>query len=305
MPEGDTVHRQCRLLDETLAGGVLDLADLRVPRLATRDLVGWRVADVRPHGKHLLIHLEDPAGQREPLTLHTHLMMEGIWQTDRWEPGGAARGWIRPGHLARVILEAEHPGGERGRAVAFEVQQVRLVRTAEDEDLVGHLGPDLLDPDWDDALADRAAANLVSDPERPVGLALLDQRNLAGVGNIYRSELCFLQRVHPLLPVGELEDPRAMVDLARRLLWVNRDRTVRMTTGGMMGRDGDLWVYGRASSPCRRCRARIQRSEIPEPAMPETEPRVIYTCPRCQRGGPSPDPADHGGRTGRHRARPR
>lgn len=291
MPEGDTVARQCRILDEALAGAVLTVCDLRVPRAATADLVGWSVAEVRPRGKHLLIRLVPPAPGPPPLTLHSHLMMDGIWHVD----GKALRSsdtsaGPRSPDTIRIVLEARHQDGRLVRAVAYDVKQVRVLRTADEEQLLGSLGPDLLDPAWDEVPSLRATAieNLAAEPERPLGLALLDQHVLAGVGNIYRSELCFLRRIHPAAPVAAEQDPGALVDLARRLLVLNRDREVRVTTGGMLGRDGDLWVYGRDGKQCRRCRTRIQRGELAEPRLEGTEARALWFCPRCQAGPGSP-----------------
>ncbi|UQN30180.1 DNA-formamidopyrimidine glycosylase family protein [Brachybacterium kimchii] len=299
MPEGDTVFRQCRILHEALAGAEITRSDLRVPSAATAGLRGWRVQEVVPRGKHLLLRLLPPSGPgapggqvtstrtAEPLTLHSHLMMDGIWHVD----GNSLRSsdtsaGPRPPHTARVVLEALRDDGREVRAVGYDVKQVRLLRTADEDELIGHLGPDLLDPDWTDRHRAQALENLRARPERPVGLALLDQRNLAGIGNIYRCELCFLHRIHPSAPLREVADLPGMVDLAQRLLTVNTGRAVRMTTGGMMGRRGDLWVYGRAGEPCRRCGARIQRGELLEPEIEGSEGRVIFVCPRCQAGGP-------------------
>ncbi|MGP9539840.1 DNA-formamidopyrimidine glycosylase family protein [Brachybacterium sp. AOP43-C2-M15] len=291
MPEGDTVARQCRVLHEALAGATLTACDLRVPRHATADLVGWRVREVRPRGKHLLMRLIPPSPESASLTLHTHLMMDGIWHVDgRALRSSDTSAGPRSAETIRVALTARHDEGREARAIAYDVKQVRLVRTAEEAELVGHLGPDLLDPAWDEdpSLRERARENLAAEPTRPIGLALLDQRNLAGIGNIYRSELCFLQRVHPAAPVASVGDLGAFVDLARRLLALNLDRAVRVTTGGMLGRDGDLWVYGRGGRQCRRCRARIQRGELGEPRLEGTEPRVLWFCPRCQTGPGAP-----------------
>lgn len=280
MPEGDSVFSQCRRLTDALGGLTLTQAEIRVPSLAAQDLVGWTVTAVAPRGKHLLIRLQ--ASGREGLTLHHHLRMEGRWHVDTAAPGQELGHGRAPAHQARIVLEARREDGTLVRAIAYEVQQIRLLRTAAEAEVVGHLGPDLLDPQWDEAMAAQAVENLASAPERPIGLALLDQRNLAGIGNIYRSELCFLAGVHPALPTGQCPDLPGMVARARTLLWVNRDRPVRVTTGGMMGRDGDLWVYGRARRLCRRCRSPIRREEITDPAAPEQQERVIYVCPRCQ-----------------------
>ena len=285
MPEGDTVARQCRILHDALAGAVLTTCDLRVPRAATADLVGWTVREVRPRGKHLLMRLAPPSPDAAPLTLHSHLMMDGIWHVDgRPLRSSDTDAGPRSAATIRIALTARHDDGRETRALAYDVKQVRLVRTADEDALVGHLGPDLLAPSWDEdpGLRERAVANLAAEPERPLGLALLDQRLLAGIGNIYRSELCFLRRVHPAAPVGAAGDLGQIVDLARRLLVLNADRTVRATTGGMLGRDGDLWVYGRGGRPCRRCGTRIARGELGEPRLEGTEPRALWFCPRCQ-----------------------
>lgn len=308
MPEGDTVFRQCRILHEALAGGEITRSDLRVPSAATADLRGWRVKEVVPRGKHLLLRLDTPRGARaeqppgrgtaEPLTLHNHLMMDGIWHVDgvSLRSSDTSAG-PRSAHTARIVLEARHPDGREVRAIGYDVKQVRLLRTSEEDELVGHLGPDLLDPHWSDEHRELALANLRARPERPVGLALLDQRNLAGIGNIYRCELCFLHRIHPSAPLGEVALLPDMVDLAHRLLVLNTRRAVRVTTGGMMGRRGDLWVYGRAREPCRRCGTRIQRGDLIEPEIEGSEGRVIFVCPQCQAGGPGEDRPQPNGTT--------
>lgn len=299
MPEGDTVARQCRILDDALSGAVLTRCDVRVPRAATTALADWSVAEVRPRGKHLLIRLLPPAPGTPPLTLHSHLMMDGIWHVDgrALRSSDTSAGPRNPDTI-RILLEARHQDGREVRAVAYDVKQVRVLRTADEEQLLGSLGPDLLDPAWDEdpSLRARAIENLAAEPERPLGLALLDQHVLAGIGNIYRSELCFLRRIHPAAPVSAERDPGALVDLAHRLLVLNRDREVRVTTGGMLGRDGDLWVYGRGGKQCRRCRTRIERGELAEPRLEGTEARVLWFCPRCQ-AGPGAPPAT--GRRGR------
>lgn len=175
MPEGDTVWLTTHRLHAALAGHSLVRADLRVPKLATVDLVGRRVLEVVPRGKHLMMRLEDG------LTLHSHLQMDGSWHL--YAPGERWRGG--PSHQVRAILETA------GRvAVGYRLPVLELLPTTGEGDVVGHLGPDLLGPDWDPA---RALERLAADPDRPVGEALLDQRNLAGIGNVYVAELCFLR----------------------------------------------------------------------------------------------------------------
>ena len=141
--------------------------------------------------------------------------------------------------------------------------------------MVAHLGPDLLGGDWN---PQRAAANLVADPQRPLADALLDQRVVAGVGNVYCNELCFLFGRLPTSTVEMVPDPLRLVTRARDMLWANRLRVSRTTTGNT--RTGEeLWVYGRAGQPCRRCGGRITRAESSD----ATGDRVRYWCRRCQR----------------------
>ena len=282
MPEGDDVWRAAARLNAALAGKRLAASDFRVPSFATLDLAGWTVIEVVSRGKHLLHRLAPPPAPASttagsaPLSIHSHLKMEGSWQVY-----GAGERWRKPGHTARIVLTAE----DGTTAVGFSLGIVEVLPTAEEGNAVGHLGPDLLGPDWDAA---RAEANLRARPDRAIGLALLDQRNLAGIGNIYRNELCFLYRTHPASPVSEVRDLGALVATARRLLEANRTRPGRNTTGGF-GPRGDYWVYGRAGQPCKRCRTRIVHDSLGEPAESapgawpvEQRERDIFFCPSCQ-----------------------
>ncbi|MEU9190900.1 DNA-formamidopyrimidine glycosylase family protein [Streptomyces sp. NPDC048484] len=270
MPEGDTVWQATRRLHNALSGHVLTRSDLRVPKYALADLTGRTVLDVTPRGKHLLTRIEGG------LTLHSHLRMDGSWKI--YAPGERWRGG--PGHQIRAIL-----GTEERTAVGYRLPVLELLRTADEDRAVGHLGPDLLGPDWDPG---KALANLRRDPDRALGEALLDQRNLAGIGNVYKSELCFLLRVTPWLPVGRLSTEYAahLPTLAKKLLEANRERPTRITTGR---RDQNLFVYGRASRPCLRCGTAIRVSNQGD----GSRERPTYWCPTCQPGpapqsGPSP-----------------
>ncbi|MCX4587825.1 Fpg/Nei family DNA glycosylase [Streptomyces sp. NBC_01481] len=266
MPEGDTVWQTAQRLHTALAGQTLTRSDLRVPRFATADLTGRTVLDVTPRGKHLLTRIEGG------LTLHSHLRMEGSWQVyasgERWRGG--------PTHQIRAIL-----GNAAHTAVGYRLPVLELLRTADENQAVGHLGPDLLGPDWD---PDIAAANLLADPSRPLGEALLDQRNLAGIGNVYKSELAFLARVTPWLPVGELpaDTPARLVATAHRLLEANKNSFDRRTTTTAVGRrPGDrLHVYGREGRPCLRCGTAIRKAEQGD----GSRERPTYWCPGCQSG---------------------
>ncbi|MGV9252907.1 DNA-formamidopyrimidine glycosylase family protein [Streptomyces sp. NPDC003697] len=264
MPEGDTVWQATRRLHDALAGKVLTRSDFRVPQYATVDLSGRTVLNVIPRGKHLLTRIEGG------VTLHTHLLMDGAWKVfgsgERWRGG--------PAHQIRIVLDT----ADR-TAVGYRLQVLELLRTGEESRAVGHLGPDLLGPDWSPELA---LANLRTDPARPLGEALLDQRNLAGIGNIYKSELCFLLGVTPWLPVGAVPAGRTakLPGLAQKVLEANRDRPVRNTTGL---RRPDLFVYGRAARPCLRCHTPVRVADQGD----GSQERPTYWCPTCQ-AGPAP-----------------
>jgi endonuclease-8 len=263
VPEGDTVWRTARRLQAALAGRELLRSDFRVPRYATLDLSGRTVDEAVSRGKHLLIRAGD-------LTIHSHLKMEGSWQVYR--PGER---WRKPAFQARVVLE-----NAAATAVGFQLGLLDVVPRAREDEVVGHLGPDLLGPDWDE---DEALRRLRLDPGRPVGLALLDQRNLAGIGNIYRCEVCFLAGVHPLAPVGEVADLPRLVGLSKRLLEANKDRGARSTTGGPAARGGGYWVYGRARQPCRRCGGPVVHTLL---GNTDLDQRDLYFCPYCQPAPP-------------------
>jgi endonuclease-8 len=256
VPEGDTVYQAAKRLEKGLTGQVVTKSDFRIPSLATSDLSGTTIIGTVSRGKHLLTRFDNG------VTLRTHLKMEGTWQI---HPVGSR--WRRPAHTARVVLRTATT-----EAVGFQVI-LDLVRTDREADLVGHLGPDLLGPDWD---AEAALARLRADPIAPIGDALLEQRNLAGVGNVFKSELCFLGRVDPLTPVGAVPDLPAIVAKAKQLLEVNKERPTRITTGDRR-RGYQLWVYGRRG-PCLRCGTRIAKADQGPPG----QERPTYWCPTCQ-----------------------
>ncbi|OJX78474.1 DNA-formamidopyrimidine glycosylase family protein [Leifsonia sp. 71-9] len=257
MPEGDTVYQAARRLREALAGRVLTATDFRVPAYATVDLSGERVDEVVSRGKHLLMRVGEH-------TIHSHLKMEGSWEVYR-----AGERWRHPAFQARAVLRTEE-----SEAVGFLLGVLEVLPRSREEETVGYLGPDLLGADWD---AEEAVRRITAHPETPIAVALLDQRNLAGLGNVYANELCFLRGMLPTRPVGEVDVPAA-VDLGHRLIVANRDRPRRVTTGDTR-RGRNTWVYGRGGQPCRRCGTRIRRTEL---GRTELEERVTYFCPVCQ-----------------------
>jgi endonuclease-8 len=262
VPEGDTVWLAAKRMQDALGGRPLTRFDLRVPALATTDLTGTTVTAVVPRGKHMLTRFDGG------LTLHTHFRMDGTWHLGR--PGERWRGG--PAHQVRAIL-----ANAEWEAVGYRLHDIALVPTAEEDRLVGHLGPDILGPDWDPAEADR---RLHEDPDREIGDALLDQRLIAGIGNLYKNETLFLTGISPWTPVGKVPDTPKVIDRAYRLMRANRDHPEQSTTGNM--RRGEThWVFGRARRPCRRCGTPVEIDEQHPAGHPEFG-RVTYWCPHCQ-----------------------
>ncbi|MEA5363681.1 DNA-formamidopyrimidine glycosylase family protein [Amycolatopsis sp., V23-08] len=267
MPEGDTVYLVGKRFERALAGKTLLRGQFRVPQLATVDLAGRDVLGVGTVGKHLFTRFSGD------LTLHSHLMMDGMW--DVYAAGAK---WRRPGHHARVVLTAADV-----QVIGFRVHDLKLVPTAKEHDLVAHLGPDLLDPQWTEEHAARAAAALAADPARELGLALLDQRVLAGVGNLYKCEICFLLGVTPWTPVSEV-DAETTVALSRKLLLANAaSGRFDQSTTGHLDRNRKNWVYDRTRQGCFRCGGptlvRTQGHDV--------QRRPTWFCPKCQ-SGPAP-----------------
>ena len=264
MPEGDTVFALARRLRASLDGQRLTRGELRVAAHADRDLAGRTIVDHDTHGKHLLTRLSGG------LTLHTHLRMTGSWTV-------TARGKRLPRRMlpdVRVLLELA--SGSTAYGISLPV--VDLIATAAEREVIGHLGPDPLRADWSAA---EAVDRLAAAPTRPLAAALLDQRNLAGLGNLWVNELCFLRGYSPWTPVGEVDLP-ATVSLAARALRqsVSAPGAMQVTTGNT--RPGEQhWVAGRAGEPCRRCGTVVQ--VVPEvPGDPER--RRTWWCPHCQPG---------------------
>ncbi|HET6391955.1 MAG TPA: DNA-formamidopyrimidine glycosylase family protein, partial [Blastococcus sp.] len=213
MPEGDTVWLAAQRMNTALSGATLRRGEFRLPQLAALDLTGTTVREVVPRGKHLLIRLADER------TLRTHFRMDGSWHIYR--PGTKWRGG--PAYDVRVVLATDE-----WECVGYRLHDVEIVRTADEDRLVGHLGPDVLGPDWD---LDEALRRLREHPDEQIGVAILDQRNLAGIGNLYKVETLFICGVHPWARVGDVENLEAVVEKAHVLMLANRNHPEQSTTG--------------------------------------------------------------------------
>jgi len=260
VPEGDTLHRTAHGLAPHLVGKAVTAARARAGGPQVERIVGATITSVEAIGKNLLIRFDNG------LQLRTHLRMNGSWH--RYRPGER---WRRPPSAARLVVEV--PGAV---AVCFDAPVVELFETRAEaiHPTIARLGPDLLDPDWGDAHAAEARRRL-REPARAdvtISEALLDQRALAGIGNIWRNETLFHERVEPWTRTRDLDDATLdrLVATARRLL--------RASVDGLSGRS-PMWVYRRTGRPCRRCGTLIQSRPLAS-----AFPRTTFWCPSCQPG---------------------
>ena len=277
--------RTARRLDLALAGHELTRAELRWPDLGGVDLAGREVLEVRSYGKQILTRLSGGSGAprriatvtAEPLTLRSHLRMEGRWTV---VPGGP-RGWPAAGGVSvRAVL-----GVPDWTAIGTWLGLLDLVPTAQEDGLIGHLGPDILADDFPTVGLTESLRRLARQPARHVGDALLDQRNLAGIGTMYMAETLFLQAVSPWESAGEVDLP-TVLQRARRLMVRGATQAQQNTTGDPR-RGQDMFVHGRSGRPCRRCGGSIRVAMIGE----ATRERTAFYCPTCQ---PGPTPTDDG-----------
>jgi endonuclease-8 len=268
MPEGDTIFRAARTLHRALAGKIVSRFDTAYAPLARvhddTPITGRAIEAVEAHGKHLVVRFSGG------LALRTHMRMHGSWHVYR--PGER---WQRPPREMRILIATDD-----FVAVGFNVPDAEFEPAGEvgRRDAIARLGPDLLRADFDAADAVR---RLRERDGSTIAEALLDQRALAGIGNVFKSEVLFAGGVHPEARVATLSDDRlaALVAIARRQLAANIGETAphvgRRTTGRMAAADG-LWVYGRGGRPCRRCGTPIAF------ARHGTGARPTYWCPACQ-----------------------
>lgn len=264
MPEGDSVYQLAKRLN-FMEGRVVTQCSIRWPSFATVDFTGQVCERVWPYGKHLFMQFGNDV-------LHTHLKMEGTWAIHR-----AGARWRKPGHTARVVLRlADHP--KDIELVGHWLGEVEIFPVSHYHERMSYLGPDILEEDWDE---EEAIRRIEAHPTREIGRVLLDQKVIAGLGNEYRAEICFLAGVHPARLVREV-DVEKIVRISRRLIWANRNSPVRVTTG--VKRAGETsYVFGRNKKPCRRCTTLITKGFLGGQGDLE---RVIWWCPRCQ---PAPE----------------
>jgi endonuclease-8 len=270
VPEGDTIFRTARALRQALAGQeVIDVATTvaQVRRLGAGRLIGQTVRDVESRGKHLLVWFA-PSG----LALHTHMRMSGSWHLYRH-----GERWRKPPHLSRVQLYVAE-----WVAVCFSAPVIELLSAQQvaRHRALAALGPDALDDEPDLVEARR---RLDAREDWTIGEALLDQRMLAGIGNVFKNEVLFIHRLDPWRPVGEI-DPQtrdAVLETAVRLMRTNAvgPGARRVTTGDPGSGRGDLYVYGRHRRPCPRCQRPIAVARQGEQA------RLTYWCRSCQGPG--------------------
>jgi endonuclease-8 len=257
MPEGDTIARTARTLGAVLAGKVVTAFSSTEPSVAAARLVGRTILAVEPYGKHLFIRFDDGRA------LHTHMRMTGSWHLYR--PGDR---WKRPAHRAKVVIEVAG-----AVAVCFDAPFVRL--RAAGPAAIEHLGPDILAEPFD---VSEALRRLRTQADTPLGGAILDQRVVAGIGNIYKSETLFLCHADPRAHVSRFNDAELgdVLQKARRLMRLNAAPNARMRSTRPGGPTGRYWVYRRSGEPCFVCGTIVKMERQGD------DHRSTYFCPRCQ-----------------------
>lgn len=273
MPEGDSLARVERQLSPVLLGQTILRSQLRVPALATVDLSGRTVTDVSAYGKHLFLQFD--GGD----LLHSHLKMEGAWKV---VDAGATWG-VQPSRVRAVLETAGHT------ILGIDLGTLEAITPSSRAELENRLGPDPLHR-WDE---EEALGRLQILPERGIGLALLDQQLIAGLGNVFRSEVLFLSRLHPERTVGSLSEDglRAVVQLSARQLVENAARPSRRTTPATSRER--YYVYGRTGRMCVRGHARISHGTLADPELQrgwvggdsqrlDAVAREVFWCPSCQ-----------------------
>jgi endonuclease VIII len=256
MPEGDTIRRLAEKINARFAGQRCVRCVTRDPRLSGVDLAGAAMVNADAVGKHLLIRFDNGS------TLHSHLRMTGSWKV-----GPVAR---EPEWRRRIELWMES-----GRLTGLDLPIVELLPTAQEDRIVGHLGPDLCGPETPDL--DEVTERLRRDPSAALATALLDQRNVAGFGNLYAVEVPFIAGVSPNQPIGTIDGLEDLVGIGTALIRTNAERGPQNTTGRRLTTD-DHWIYARRGRPCPICSTTLDGWEERDSPWH----RVSVWCPSCQ-----------------------
>lgn len=253
MPEGDTILRAARRLHAAMAGREVTRFESSASRLLNVERVGHTVVGVRARGKHLLMDFDDGK------ILHSHLRMRGRWSL--------IRRWTAPIGRSSVVMQL----GET-MVLGVDLAIAELLRRESSSPLLARLGPDLLAPDFD---ATDALVRLRTVDALPLGVALMRQDVISGIGNVYKSELLFMARLDPFAPVSSASDDELtkLLESAQTHMKRNLGRGYMRTTR-KRGGEGRLWVYGRGRELCRVCGGPIR--------MKKQEGRSTYYCPSCQ-----------------------
>lgn len=261
MPEGDTLRILATKIDDRLAGRRVERSVMRDPRLAGRELAGTTLVDADAYGKHLFVRFDDGR------TLHAHLHMDGKFAVSR---RSTAPEWKR-----RVELQLSDGGSLVGEAVPV----LELMATADEHDITDRLGPDLCaiagppDPTL-------VAGRLSPDPTVPLSGAMLDQRLVAGWGNVYANDVPFICGVSPHQPVGSVDELAVLAGVGTALIRTNARLGFQNTVGKRLRTDA-TWMHGRGRRPCPVCGDRLRyRSERETPWR-----RSITWCDTCQPSG--------------------
>jgi endonuclease-8 len=267
MPEGDTIFRAARTLNQALAGKAVTKFETVFPRLARVDdqdrIAGRRIERVVAAGKHLIV---DFSGG---LHLRTHMRMNGSWHIYR-----VGERWQRPRADMRIVI-----GTDDFVAVAFNVPVAEFLddRSMLRQDDLRRIGPDFASDSFD---AKEAAARIRNRADGEIANVLLNQRVVAGLGNVFKSEVLFVCKVNPFTRVAELDDAtiEKIIRASKKLVRLNIgvDAAPGRVTTGSLDKSQKLWVYGRGGQPCRRCGARIEYKKQ------GVDARGTYWCPSCQ-----------------------
>ncbi len=268
VPEGDTIYRTAVSIRQWIGGRVVTSAQSQVPGLNLQTLPGRTIDTVEPHGKHLVISFgtHPDFEDDQPVALHSHMRMSGSWHVYT-----TSAEWQRPRKQAKVIITASDR-----LAVCFNAPIISLlpVRDVDRGTGIGRLGPDVLvDPFNAADVVVRARATRNADA---IGEVLLDQQVVAGIGNIYRCESLFLERIHPWTLLRELTDSalEALLTTASRIMRANLGKPIGRNFGNG---ENQTWVYGRTGLPCKNCGTPIQTRKQ------GTQARTAYWCSSCQR----------------------